>query len=116
MRTWAAYAGAAIVGFGTPIFALWILRDTPVGSDPALGGAAVVVGFAIFSASLAALIPRHWLPIALVVSLPLCVLGVVMFAALARVDEFFWVWLWVALGGVAASLAAAFFAARTKRS
>jgi predicted membrane channel-forming protein YqfA (hemolysin III family) len=116
VRIWLAYAAAAIVGIGTPVFTLWVARGTPVGSDPALAGAAVVVGLGIISALLSAAIPRHWIPIALVVSVPLCLLGVVMFVALVRVNEFFWVWLWVALGGVAASLAGAFLAARAKRA
>ena len=116
MRIWLAYAGAAIVGIGTPFFALWVTRGTAIGSDPAFAGAAVVVALGIVSGLLSLAVPRHWVPIALIVSLPLCVLGGVMFAALARIDEFFWVWLWVALGGVAASLAVAFLAARSKRA
>jgi hypothetical protein len=116
MRIWLAYGGAAIVGIGTPFFVLWVARGTPVGSDPAFAGAAVVVALGIISGLLSLAVPRHWVPIALIVSAPLCLLGVVMFAALARVDEFFWVWLWVALASVAASLAAAFFAARAKRA
>jgi predicted membrane channel-forming protein YqfA (hemolysin III family) len=116
VRIWLAYAAAVIVGIGTPVFALWVARGTPVGSDPAFAGAAVVVALGIISGLLSLALPRHWIPIALVVSAPLCLLGVVMFVALARVDEFFWVWLWVALGGVAASLASAFFAARAKRA
>jgi hypothetical protein len=116
VRIWLAYAAAAIVGIGTPVFALWVARGTPVGSDPALAGAAIVVGLAIVSGLLSLANPRHWVPIALIVSGPLCLLGVVMFAALARVGEFFWVWLWVALGAVAASLVCAFFAARAKRA
>jgi hypothetical protein len=116
VRIWLSYAAAAIVGIGTPLFALWVARSTPVGSDPAFAGAAVVVGLGITSGLLSLAVPRHWVPIALIVSGPLCVLGAVMFVALARIDEFFWVWLWVSLGGVAASLLCAFLAERTKRA
>jgi predicted membrane channel-forming protein YqfA (hemolysin III family) len=116
VRTWITYAVAVIVGLATPVLALWLARSTPVGSDPALAGASVVLGLGIVSGMLAAALPRHWLPLALVVSVPLGLLGVVMFAALANVGEFFWVWLWVSLGGVAVSLAGAFFGARAKRA
>jgi len=115
VRTSLSYAAAALVGIGTPLFALWLARGTAVGSDPAFAGAAVVVALAIVSGLLSAAIPRHWMPIALIVSGPLCVLGTVMFVALARVDKFFWVWLWVALGSLAASLLCAYLVARAKR-
>jgi hypothetical protein len=39
-----------------------------------------------------------------------------MFAVLASVGELFWVWLWVAIGGVAASLLGAYLAARARRA
>ena len=114
MRIWLSYAAAAIVGLGTPFFALWVGRGTPVGSDPAFAGAAVVVALAIVAGVLSAAVPRHWLPIALVVSGPLCILGVVMFIALMNVGEYFWVWLWVALASLAASLLTAYGARRVK--
>jgi hypothetical protein len=115
VKIWLAYAAAATIGIGTPVFALWVARGTPVGSDPAFAGAAVVVGLAIVSGLLSAAVPRHWMPIALIVSGPLGVLGAVMFVALARLDEFFWVWLWVALGSLAASLLCAYLVRRAKR-
>jgi hypothetical protein len=116
VRIWFSYAAAAVIGIGTPFFALWVARGTPVGSDPALAGAAIVVALAIISGALSAAIPRHWIAIALIVSGPLGLLGAVMFVALARVDEFFWVWLWVALGGLAASLLCAYLVRRAKRA
>jgi hypothetical protein len=116
VKAWLAYAAAAIVGIATPVLVLWLARSTPVGSDPALAGAAVVVFLAIVSGLLTTALPRHWLPLALIASLPLCVLGMVMFAALVNVGEFFWVWLGVSLGGVAASLLGAFLVARAKRA
>lgn len=116
MRIWISYALAVIVGLATPVVALWIARSTPVGSDPALAGGSVVLGLGIVAGLLAAALPRHWLALALVVSVPLCLLGIVMFAALANIGEFFWVWLGVALGGVAASLLGAFLGRRAKRA
>lgn len=115
MRIWLSYAAALIVGIGTPLFALWVARSTPVGSDPALAGLSLVLGLGIIAALLAAALPRHWLALALIVSVPLGVLGTVMFVALANIGEFFWIWLAVTLGAVAASLLGAFFAARAKR-
>jgi hypothetical protein len=114
VRLWLSYAAAAIVGTGTPFFALWVARGTPVGSDPAFAGAAVVVALAIIAGVLSAAVPRHWIPIALIVSGPLCILGVVMFIAVADVGEYFWVWLWVGLGSVAASLFTAYVARKAK--
>jgi hypothetical protein len=116
VRIWLSYAVAAVVGIGTPFFALWVARGTPVGSDPAFAGAAIVVALAIVSGALSAAIPRHWIPIALIVSGPLGVHGLVRFVALARVDEFVWVGLWVALGSLAASLLCAYLVGRAKRA
>ena len=115
MKTWATYAATVIIGLATPILVLWVGRSTPVGTDPSFAGASVVFALAIVSGLLAAVAPRHWLPIALIVSMPLCLLGVVMFAALASIGEFFWVWLWAALGSVAASLLGAYIAKWAER-
>jgi len=50
------------------------------------------------------------------VSRTLCgVLGVVMFALVANLGEYYWAWLWSALGGVAASLLGAYVAKWAKR-
>lgn len=116
MRTWLGYAAALIVGIGTPLFALWVARSTPVGSDPALAGLALVLGMGIIAGVLAAALPQHWLALGLIVSVPLGVLGTVMFVALANIGEFFWIWLAVALGAVVVSLLGAFLTARAKRA
>ncbi len=115
MKTWATYAAAVLIGLATPVLVLWIGRTTPVGTDPSFAGTAVVFALAIVAGLLAAVAPRHWLPIALVLSLPICVLGIVMFALVAKLGEYYWAWLWSALGGVAASLLGAYIAAWTKR-
>lgn len=94
MKPWIIYVVAAAIGVAAPFVVLAVL--------------AAVAGL------LAAVAPLHWWRLAFVVSLPLCLLGVAMFAALASLGEFFWIWLWVGLGGVAASLAAAYGARRMK--
>jgi hypothetical protein len=109
-----AYATATLVGVATPLVVLAIARETPVGSDPALAGGGVVVLLAALAGLLASAVPRHWWPIALIVSLPLGLLGATMFAALAAIGELFWIWLVVPLGAVAASLAAAYVARRMR--
>lgn len=115
MKTWATYAAAVLIGLATPVFVLWIGRTTPVGTDPSFGGAAVVFALAIVAGLLAGVVPRHWVPIALVLSLPICVLGIVMFALVANLGEYYWAWLGSALGAVAASLLGAHAAKWAKR-
>ena len=115
MKIWASYAAAAIIGLATPVFMLWLGRTTPVGTDPSFAGASVVFALAIVSGLLTAVAPRHWLPVALVLSLPIGVLGLVMFVLVASLGEYYWAWLWSALGGIAASLLGAYLAAWAKR-
>lgn len=115
MKTWASYAAAVAIGLATPVLVLWIGRTTPVGTDPSFAGASVVFALAIVAGLLTAVLPRHWVAIALVLSLPICVLGVVMFALVANLGEYYWAWLWSALGGVAASLLGAYVAKWAKR-
>ena len=116
VKTWATYAAAAVIGCATPVLVLWLARSTPVGSDRALAAASVVAGLGLVSGLLAVLIPARWLSTAVIVSAPLCVVASLMFAALANVGELFWVWLWVGIGGVAASLLGAFLGAKAKRA
>ena len=116
MRLFAVYAAAVVIGIGAPFLVLGIARGTSVGADPALAAGAIVVGMGIVAALLSAAAPRHWLWLALVVSLPLTLFSVVMFAALANVGEFFWIWIWVGLGAVVAALLGALVTARTRRA
>ena len=115
MKAFAAYTAALVVGVATAVFVLWLGRSTPVGTDISFAAASVVFALAIVAALLAAALPRHWLPIALVLSLPSCVLGIVMFALVARLGVYYWTWLWSALGALAASLLGAWFTAWGKR-
>jgi hypothetical protein len=115
MRTVATYAVAVLIGLATPVFVLWIGRTTPVGTDPSFAGASVVFALAIVSALLTTVVPRHWVSIALVLSLPICVLGMVMFVLVASLGAYYWAWLVSALGGLAASLLGAHVATWSKR-
>jgi hypothetical protein len=116
VRLVAVYAAAVVIGIGAPFFVLGIARSTSVGADPALAAGAIVVALGIVAALLSALAPRHWLWLALVVSVPLTLFSVVMFAALASVGEFFWIWIWVGVGAVVAALMGALVTARTRRA
>ena len=109
------FAAAVVIGLATPLLVLWVGRKTPVGTDPSIAGASLVFALAIISALLTAVVPRHWVSIALVLSLPICVLGVVMFALVAGLGEYYWTWLVSALGGLAASLLGARVAAWSRR-
>lgn len=115
MKAWAAYAAAVLVGLATPVFVLWLGRTTPVGTDPSFAGASVVFALAIVSGLLSSVVPRHWLFIALVLSLPICVLGIVMFVLVASLGDYYWAWLVSSLGGLAAALIGGYAIARTKR-
>ena len=110
MKTWATFAAAVVIGLATPVLVLWVGRKTPVGTDPSFAGASLVFALAIVAGLLTTILPRHWVSIALVLSLPICVLGVVMFALVANLGGYYWAWLWSALGGVAASLLGAYAA------
>ena len=115
MKAWASYAAAVAIGLATPVLVLWIGRTTPVGTDPSFAGASVVFALAIVAGLLTVVLPRHWVAIALVLSLPICVLGIVMFALVAGLGEYYWTWLVSALGGLAASLLGAHVATWSKR-
>lgn len=115
MRALAAYVGAVTIGIATAVFVLWLGRSTPVGTDISFAAASVVFALAIVAGLLAAALPRHWLALGLALSAPSCVLGLVMFALVARLGEYYWTWLWSALGALAASLLGAGLAAWAKR-
>ena len=115
MKTWATFAAAVILGLATPVLVLWVGRKTPVGTDPSFAGASLVFALAIVSGLLTTIVPRHWVSIALVLSLPICALGIVMFALVASLGEYYWTWLVSALGGLAASLLGAHVATWSKR-
>jgi len=114
MRPFAAYAAAVATGLGVAVFVLWIARSTAVGADPVIVSIAVVAVVGILAAVLTRLAPAHWIALALVISAPLALLGILMFAALANIGEFFWIWLGVGLGGAGAALLGGYLAARAR--
>jgi len=116
VRTWIAYAAALAIGVATALFVLWLGRETPVGTDLSFAGASVVWALAIVSALLATPAPRRWISIALLLALPVCGLGIVMFALVASLGEYYWTWLWSALGAIVASLIGGYAITRNKRS
>ena len=116
VKTALVYAGAVLIGLATPFIVLWIARGTPPGSDPEVTGVSVIVAVGIIAGLFTAAAPRHWLALALIVSVPLGVLAGVMFWAFLDLGEYFWIWLWVGLGALAAALAAAFLVARARRA
>ena len=115
MRTWIAYAAALAIGVATALFVLWLGRETPVGTDLSFAGASVVWALAIVSALLGTMAPQRWIAIAVLLALPVCGLGIVMFALVASLGEYYWTWLWSALGAVAAPLIGGYAIARNKR-
>ena len=110
MKLFAAYAAAGAIGVGVAAFVLWLARSAAVGADPLMAALGVVITIGVVAALLAAAAPRHWL--ALVLSLPVALLGIVMFSALANVGEFFWIWLIVGLGALGAAMLGAYLVAR----
>jgi hypothetical protein len=114
VRPLAAYAAAAAVGIGAPLVVLWVARSSPQDANPLLAAGAIAAGVGIIAAFLARLAPRHWLALALVASAPVGLLGIVMFGAFVNIGAFFWVWLGVGLGAVAAALIGAWLVARPR--
>lgn len=116
VKTVAAYAAASAIGLGVAVFVLWLGRSTPVGTHIWFAAAWVAFGLAMVAGLLSAPLARHWLGLALALSLPTCVLGIVMFGLVARLGEYYWSWLLSALGTVAASLIAAYLAAKATKA
>lgn len=115
MKTPATYAAALAIGVATALLVLWLARETRVGTDLSFAGASVVWALALVSALLTAAVPRRWIVVALLLALPVCGLGIVMFALVANLGEYYWTWLWSALGAIVASLIGGYTVARAKR-
>ena len=112
LRTYAIYTIAVGVGIFAPIFVLWVARTTPIGASPVVVAVSVVLALAFTSALLASFLPRHWISTTFLVSLPIAVLGSVMFFALAGSGATYYIWLFVGMGSFVSSAIAAFFSAR----
>ena len=92
LRTYAIYTIAVGVGIFAPIFVLWVARTTPIGASPVVVAVSVVLALAFTSALLASFLPRHWIFTTSLVSLPIAVLGSVMFLVLASRGGSWWEW------------------------
>ncbi len=117
LKPFAGYALAGLVGLAAPVVALWLARTASADVNPAWGALAVAAGLGLASALVTVLTPARWMSVAAIASAPLCLLGLVMFAALAEAGgRYYWVWIGVAAGGVAAAFAGALLAARKLRA
>jgi len=112
LRTYTIYTVAAGVGIFAPLFVLWAARTTPAGASPLLVAVSVILALAFTSALLASFLPRRWITTTSLVSLPIAVLGSVMFLAFAGKGATYYIWLFVGMGSLASSAIAAFFSAR----
>jgi hypothetical protein len=112
LRTCAIYAVAVTIGSLAPIVVLWAARTAPIGASPVPVAVSVVLALAFTAALLASFLPRHWMPTASLVSVPIALLGSIMFVSLADRGGTYYVWLFVAIGSLAASAIAAFFTAK----
>ena len=111
LRIYAIYTAAAAIGIFAPVFVLWAARTAPLGASPVVVVGSVVLALAFTSALLASFLPRHWIVITSLVSLPIALLGCVMFFALIESGAAYYIWLIVGIGSLASSAAAAFLSA-----
>jgi hypothetical protein len=112
LKTFAAYASAGAVGCAAPVLLLWIARSASGEANPVWGALAVVAGLGLASGLVTRLMPARWLSIAVIVSAPLCLVALAMFAALAETRGYYWVWVAVAAGSAGAALGGALLGAR----
>src|SRR5712691_1010160 len=90
-----------------PIFVLWVARTAPIGTSPMVVAVSVVLTLTVASALLASFLPRRWISIAVLVSLPIALLGSAMFFALTDRGDPYYVWLFVGIGSLVSSPIAA---------
>ena len=112
LRTYVTYAAAVAAGILAPVFLLWAARTAPAGASPVVVAVSVVVALTFTSAFLAAFLPRRWVTIASLVSLPIALLGLIMFLALADSGAIYYAWLFVGVGSLAFSAIGAFCSAQ----
>ena len=112
LKAYATYTAALAVGIFAPLFVLWVARTAPLGASPVFAAASVVLALAFASALFAWFLPRRWIITASLVSLPIALLGCVMFFVLAESGAIYHIWLVVGIGSLLSSAAAAFLSAR----
>jgi hypothetical protein len=111
LRTYAIYTAAAAVGIFAPVFVLGAARTAPPGASPVVVAVSVVLAVAFASALFASFLPRRWIITTSLVSLPIALLGSVMFFALTDRGAAYYIWLAVGIGSLVSSAIAAFFSA-----
>jgi len=112
LRACAIYTAAVAVGIFAPFFVLWAARAAPLGASPAVVAASVILALAFTSALFASFLPRRWIFTTSLISLPIAVLGSVMFLALTESGATYYIWLVVGIGSLGSSAIAAFFSAK----
>ena len=112
LRACAIYTAAVTVGIFAPFFVLWAARTAPLGASPAVVAASVVLALAFTSALFASFLPRRWIFTTSLISLPIAVLGSIMFLALTESGVTYYIWLVVGIGSLGSSAIAAFFSAK----
>ena len=111
LKAYATYTAAVAVGIFAPFFVLWAARTAAIGASPVLVAACVVLALAFASALFAAFLPQRWIVTTSLVSLPIALLGCIMFLALAEGGTPYYIWLVVGIGSLVSSAAAAFLSA-----
>jgi len=112
LRTCVIYTAAAALGILAPFFVLWAARTAPPGASPMFVAASVVLVLAFASALFASLLPRRWIITTSLVSLPIALLGSIMFLALTGGGATYTIWLVVGIGSLVSSAVAAFCCAK----
>jgi hypothetical protein len=112
-KIYATYVAALASGCCAPALVLGAARSAAVGSSPLTVVVSVILCLGLVSGALAAFVPQRWLSVAAVVSAPIGLVGIAMFAALAQTGDFYFVWLWAAIGSMALSLFVAFVSAKS---
>ena len=117
LRSVAGYALAGLVGCSAPAIVLWMARTAAPGSNPVWPALAVIAGLGVFASLIVMLMPARRLTIGIILAAPLCLVAIAMFAALVDAGAgYFWIWLAVAAGGVAAAFLGVLLGARRRVS
>jgi hypothetical protein len=103
---------ALAVGLAAPVVLLHGARTAAPDTSPLMLAGPFVASLAALAALLAALAPRLWIAVFLLVSGPVALVCLAMLWAFAGTGNPFYVWLYVAAASLAGAAVAAAFAAR----
>ena len=103
---------ALAVGLAAPVVLLHGARTAAQDTSPLMLAGPFVASLAVLAALLAALAPRFWIAVSLLVSGPVAILCLAMLWALAGTGKPFYVWLYVAAASLAGAAISAALAAR----